>query len=294
MIKRASSNDIVEKFLDELGHKIEAHFEADLLAFAGWLVSPVEDYLRETIETRDARRKKLTMIVETDGGYIEVVQRIVTVLRTHYEHVEFIIPDHAMSAGTVLVMSGDAIHMDYYSVLGPIDPQITNASEDRLIPALGYLEQYNRLVEKSAQGKLTTAELAFLVQNFNPAELYQYEQARKLSVSLLKEWLAKYKFKDWSETETRKQKVTTDMRAARAEEVGNMLNNIERWHSHGHGISMDVLRNELKLQIEDFGSDPSRSACIREYHRLLVDYLGRRGHKIVVHRPGDYRALVVK
>jgi len=52
--------------------------------------------------------------------------------------VDFLIPSHAMSAGTILAMSGDAIHMDYYSVLGPIDPQVEN-QEGRLIPALGYL-----------------------------------------------------------------------------------------------------------------------------------------------------------
>ena len=35
-------------------------------------------------------------------------------------------PIFAMSAGTILVMSGDDIYMDYYAVLGPIDPQVRN------------------------------------------------------------------------------------------------------------------------------------------------------------------------
>jgi ClpP class serine protease len=95
-----------------------------------------------------------------------------------------------MSAGTVLVMSGDTIHMDYASTLGPIDPQVRNRAE-QWVPALGYLEQYDRLVEKSKAGTLTTAELTYLLQNFDPAELYQYEQERELSIALLEEWLVR-------------------------------------------------------------------------------------------------------
>ena len=62
------------------------------------------------------------------------IQRIAETLRHHYDRVEFIVPNYAMSAGTVLVMSGDAIHMDYFSVLGPIDPQVRDET-GRQLPA---------------------------------------------------------------------------------------------------------------------------------------------------------------
>ena len=51
------------------------------------------------------------------------VERTVGIIRQHYFQVDFIIPDKAMSAGTVCALSGDNIYMDYYSQLGPIDPQ---------------------------------------------------------------------------------------------------------------------------------------------------------------------------
>ena len=81
-----------------------------------------------------------------------------------------------MSAGTVLVMSGDAIHMDYYSLLGPIDPQVQRPGATGLIPALGYLIQYERLIEKGRQGILTTAEAQILIDCFDQAELYSTRQ----------------------------------------------------------------------------------------------------------------------
>lgn len=51
-----------------------------------------------------------------------------------------------MSAGTVLVMSGNKIYMNYFSVLGPIDPQIERPG-GTMVPGLGYLIKYDRLIE---------------------------------------------------------------------------------------------------------------------------------------------------
>jgi hypothetical protein len=235
------------------------------------------------VESFEPKTPRLSLILETNGGYIEVAQRIADTLRHHYSIVDFFIPDHAMSAGTVLVMSGDSIHMDYYSVLGPIDPQLPKP-DGGMIPVLGYLEQYKRLIVKSAKGDLTTAELAFLIQKFDPAELYKYEQASELSVSLLKEWLVRYKFKNWKTTSTHGKAVTPSMKKKRAEDIARALNRTDKWNSHGRGISMDVLRSEdIKLQIEDFGKDPKVSQALRTYHKLIKDYASKIGSRNVLH-----------
>ena len=127
----------------------------------------------------------------TAGGYIEVVKRIAETLRHHYERIEYAIPNSAFSGGTVLAMSGDAIHMDYYSRLGPIDPQV-EIQDGNMVPALGYLIKYERLLEKARDGTIAPAEVQLLLDGFDQAELYKYEQARELSITLLEEWLAKY------------------------------------------------------------------------------------------------------
>ena len=127
------------------------------------------------------------MILDTPGGVVEVVERIVRVLRQHHGEVKLIIPDRAMSAGTVLAMSGDDILMDYHSCLGPIDPQLEK--DGRLVPALSYLSQFETLIRKSQNESLSTAE-AVLLQKLDLAELHQFELARDLSVDLLKRWLA--------------------------------------------------------------------------------------------------------
>lgn len=195
-----------------------------------------------------------------------------------------------MSAGTVLALSGDSIYMDYFSVLGPIDPQILN-KEGRWVPALGYVHKYNELVKKAARGSLTPAEVTFLCSRFDPGELYSYEQAKNLSVQLLKEWLVKHKFKHWTRTETRKKKVTAKMKEARAAEIANKLNDTKKWNSHSRPLTMEVLRRDINLKIDDFGANPKLNHAIKCYHRLLRDYILRRGSTWVIHTPKEYKAL---
>ena len=230
------------------------------------------------------------IILETNGGYIEVTERVVQTIRSHYSLVNFIIPSHAYSAGTVLAMSGDDIYMDYFSRLGPIDPQLPK--DDKMVPALGYLIQYERMIEKSKKGILTTAELAYFVEKCDPAELYMYEQARQLSITLLKEWLVDYKFKNWIKTETRGKKVTSAMKKARASAIARILNKTEYWHTHGRGISINVLREKLKLKINDFSKKENLNSKLKDYYNLLTDYMGRRGQMAIIHTRNAYKIIV--
>lgn len=285
-----NANEFIEQALDERAEAIEEQTDSDTIAFIGLILGGVDDIIRNVVEAKRQSppdRNKLTVILTTRGGYIEVVQRIVETMRQHYEYVDFVIPNHALSAGTVLVMSGDAIYMDYYSRLGPIDPQV-EVRGGGSVPALGYLIQYERLLEKAKKGDITTAETQLLIDGFNQAELYVYEQARELSVSLLREWLVKYKFKNWKTTETRKKPVTEKMRAERAEDIARELNRTDRWHTHGRGISMEILQQDLRLKIDDFGANPTLNDCIKQYYNLLNDYVIKRGNTGVLHTAGTY------
>lgn len=286
------ANALIEEKLNSYVVALENKLGADVLSFSGYIYHRSDLFLRDTVEWRKEQkptRNNLAFFLETGGGYIEVVQRIVNILRKHYRRVEFYVPNQAMSAGTVLVMSGDAIHMDYYSVLGPIDPQLPKSGGGS-VPALGYLKKYEELMKKANEGDLNTAEVTYLCTKFDPAELYQYEHARELSVYLLEQWLAKYKFKNWKRTKTKRRKVTPAMRRKRAREIAEKLNETDKWHTHGHGISMAVLcSKEIKLLIEDFGKNKDLSQQIRDYWALLSDHMGKIGAPGAIHVKNRYR-----
>ena len=260
--------------------RIEQMLDADGLTMISPMQRGVEHSVKVAIEAREERRPNLVVILDTPGGVVEVVERIVRVLRHHYSEVKFLIPDRAMSAGTVLAMSGDDILMDYHSCLGPIDPQLQ--LDDRLVPALSYLAQYENLVEKSRSETLSTAELV-LLQKLDLAELHQFELARDLSIALLKRWLTRYKFKDWTETETRGLQVTQEMKEERASWIARQLNDQERWLTHGRGIDMRTLQEDLSLKITDFGADPDLKQAVWDYFWFLRDHMARNGLASFVH-----------
>jgi len=128
-MKTLKANDLVETKLEELNRSISTKFSgAEVIVFRSPLAWGTDDqirnYIEDVVKKGGAPKKKLCVLIETIGGYVEVVERIYSVFRKHYEEVVFIVPNYAYSAGTVLVPSGDEIYMDSYSVLGPIEPQL--------------------------------------------------------------------------------------------------------------------------------------------------------------------------
>ena len=288
-----TADDFIEAQLDQCVKVLEEKLSSDVMALKGGIIGGVDDFLRAIVEEkkRQSSQKSLAFFLTTSGGYLEVVQRMVDTLRYHYDVVDFYIPDYALSAGTVLAMSGDSIHMNYYSRLGPIDPQV-QSSGGRAVSALGYIKKWERLLEKANTNTISLAEIQLMIEGFDQAELYHYEQARELSVSLIEEWLARYKFKNWEKTVTQGKKVTEKIRRTRAKEIAQKLNDTDTWHIHSRGISMEQLRRDLKLLIDDFDDIPELSSAIRSYHSLLIDYSNKSGHEGVIHTYGTYKPYI--
>jgi len=153
-------DDYIKNQLNKHLKSIETAIEADVMAIVSPIVPGLEIVVREAVEKLGSKRNALAIILDTGGGIVEIVERMVTIIRHYYKEVIFIIPNRAMSAGTVFVMSGDRVLMDYFSCLGPIDPQIER--EGKLVPALSYLNQFEKLNQKASAGNLTSAEYALL------------------------------------------------------------------------------------------------------------------------------------
>ena len=274
--------DNIKKLLKEKLAALEAHLNADVLVYTGALgpVSPnmflniIEDLVLDP-----DHKDKLYVLLTTNGGSAQTVERYVNILRKHYSEVNFIVPDYAYSAGTIFCMSGDSIMMDYFSVLGPIDPQVPN-KDGHYVPALGYLDKVNEFIAKAAAGNLTNAELIWL-KEIDLADLRSFEQARDLTVDLLKKWLVAYKFKNWN-THHDGTPVTPDQKTQRAEDIAKELSDNNKWKSHGRGISLDVLKT-MKLKIDDYSSQKALRQLIRDYYNTMDEYLQLNKINLFIH-----------
>jgi len=266
---------------------LEDHLSSDVVFYYGAIQPSIEKPFRDFIEdlkADDIEHNKLAIILNTPGGSAETVEKMVAITRHHYDEVDFIVPDYAMSAGTIFCMSGDKIWMEYSSSLGPIDPQVFNGNN--WVPALGYLDKVEEFIEKSKKNELTQAEFLML-KDQDLAMLKSYEQARDLTVSLLKEWLVKYKFKNWDTHQTtpalKGNSVTLEEKQERAEDIARILGDNKIWHSHGRSIGLHTLKKVLKLKIEDYSRNEDLRPLIREYNDTICDYVVKTGQQMFLH-----------
>lgn len=279
-------DDQIHQLLETKLIALEDHFQADILTYFGPFEGGIESNFLKIIEDLiddPAKKDTIYIVLTTGGGSATVVERLVNILRQHYTEVNFIVPDYAYSAGTIFCMSGDNILMDYFSVLGPIDPQVQN-KEGRLVAALGYLDKINELIEKAQNNTLTQAEFIIL-KDFDLAELRGYEQAKDLTIDLLENWLVKYKFKNWATHRTNPAKlgqvVTQQEKIDRAKEIAGHLSDNKEWKSHGRPINIETLKR-LGLEIEDYSDNADRRKLIRNYYEIVSDYVSSRNYRVFV------------
>ena len=277
----------VNDILKEKVFQLEEYFEANVVFYYGEIHHAYERFFRDFIENckqLDNTKNRLVVFLNTPGGSVETVEKMVDIIRYHFKEVYFVVPDYAMSAGTIFCMSGNKIFMDYSSSLGPIDPQVFNGKE--YVPALGYLDQVEKLLEKSRNNTLTPAEFVIL-QNQDLALLSRYEQAKNLTITLLKKWLVEYKFDNWkthrSDPSKKDKKVTHEEKIERAEQIAVMLGDNKLWHSHGRMIGIKTLKDVIKLEIDDYSNDDKLRTLIRSYNDLLTEYIARTNYKIFLH-----------
>lgn len=280
-------------YVDKIVHKelLSAHaglsdlLKSDVVLYSGPMRFETPHIFREIIQQIKKRKRTLSIILTTGGGLVEPVERAVEIIRYNYHFVNFIVPDYAMSAGTIFCMSGDRIYMDQASSLGPIDPQLQKP-DGTFVPALGYLEQFEKLVQKSVENTISPAEIDML-RRLDLGDLNRYDQARNLTVTLLKKWLVKYKFKNWKIHRTtpglKGAPVTDEQKQKRAEEIARDLGDVSKWHSHARHICLSTLKGDLKLRIEDYTQKKELSSLIKEYNDLAVDYMQKSSYGFFVH-----------
>ena len=76
----------------------------------------------------------IDLIIHTPGGMVLAAMQIARAIKAHPSRVTVHVPVYAMSGGTLLALAADEIVMGNFSVLGPIDPQISG------IPAASLVE----------------------------------------------------------------------------------------------------------------------------------------------------------
>jgi len=209
---------------------------------------------------------EIDIILETPGGFAEVVEDLVRLVRQRYEKVGVIIPGYAKSAGTIFAMAGDEILMGSFSALGPIDAQIS--SNGKSFSADAFLDGLNKIKgEVISTGRLNPALIPIL-QNISPGEIQHCENAQNFSKTLVRKWLSIYKFKYWQTHSTTGEPVTSEEKEERAEEIAAKLCKHSDWLTHARSIKMKDF-DDMGLLITDYSKTKALDDAITRYYTLL-------------------------
>lgn len=208
----------------------------------------------------------IDIIIETPGGFAEVVEDLVKFVRSKYQKVGIIIPGYCKSAGTIFTMAGDEILMGPMSALGPIDAQIM--SNNKRFSAEAFLEGLAKIKREVIKTDRLNPAYIPILQNISPGEIQHCENAQNFSKKLVSQWLAEYKFKYWDVHSSTGKPVTVKHKKQRAAKIASQLCRHSDWLTHGRSIKIDDFER-MKLKITDFSKDSNLNDAITRYYTLL-------------------------
>ena len=224
------------------------------------------DILAFQDQIADLHSDSIDIILETPGGFAEVVEDIVSLLRNKYDHIGIIIPGTSKSAGTILAMAADEILMGNSSSLGPIDAQVLK--NNQRVSADAVLDGLEKIKAEVVKTKKLNPAYIPMLQNISPGEIQACENAQNFSKKLVKEWLVKYKFKSWVKHSSTGQPVSESEKAKKANQIANKLCKHSDWLTHGRSIKIDDLES-MGLRIIDYSKDKKLNEAITRYYTVL-------------------------
>ena len=183
---------IRRKYLKELHSKTNRNIIA---YYSGWLQYPNinignayicdddKNGFMATIHGVD-RSKGMDLILHTPGGDIAATESIVNYLMKMFgKDIRIIIPQIAMSAGTMIACSGKEIIMGKQSNMGPIDPQYGG------IPCHGVIAEFNRALKEIKNDPLSIPIWQTVVSKYHPTFIGECQNAIEWSRDIVISWL---------------------------------------------------------------------------------------------------------
>lgn len=188
------------------------------------------------------RSKGLDLILHTPGGQVNATESLVNYLREMFGYdIRVIVPQIAMSAGTMIALSAKEIVMGKESNLGPIDPQLGPYS------CAAIIEEFNEAIEAIKEDPISAQVWGIIINKYPPTLYGECKKNMELAKDIAINWLKDNMLKD---------------NPNKADDVVKALCNHEDTYSHSRHIHMDELKRiGLKIvQLENLNNN-SKGNC---------------------------------
>ena len=215
------------------------------------------------------RNLGLDLILHTPGGDMAATESLVDYLRSMFgTDIRAIVPQLAMSGGTMIACACKEILMGKQSSLGPVDPHYGG------IPAHGVVEEFKRAKEEIREDPSSVAVWQPIIAKYNPTIIGECEKAIDWSNEMTGEWLQ------------------TGMFAAE-QNPNDKINNILKelgdhalTKSHARHLSIERCR-EMGLKVSALEEDDKlQDAVLSLYHACMLTFSATSALKIVENHLG--------
>jgi len=277
---KLSSDDLRRKYLaalsDITGRNTIAYYSAFLhKAFDPQLSITDRDMnaFMTTVHGLD-KSKGLDLILHTPGGSITAAESIVTYLKKIFNsNIRVIVPQMAMSAGTMIACASKEIIMGNHSNLGPIDPQLGGYSCQAVV------EEFYNAVAQVQQNPNTQLIWQVIVSKYHPGFIGDCEKAINLSTEIVEKWLLNGMFSG------------DRLKKGKVHKIIRYLNNHQLQKVHDRHIGADDCK-EIGLIITNMESEEKlQDAILSVHHSFMVTFAEKNNTVKIIENNNGVRMI---
>jgi len=211
----------------------------------------------------------LDLVLHTPGGDIAATESTIDYLRSMFRtNMRAIVPQIAMSGGTIIACACKEILMGKQSSLGPIDPQFMG------IPAHGVVEEFKRAKQEIEQDQSTIPIWQPIIAKYNPTLIGECEKAIAWSNEITEECLRTGMF--------RRAKNVNEKISKILEELGDHA----LTKSHARHLSIKRCR-DMGLRVTELEKDQElQDAVLSLHHACMLTFTQTAALKIIENHKG--------
>jgi len=216
------------------------------------------------------REKGLDLILHTPGGDMAATESLIDYLHRMFNgDVVAVIPQIAMSAGTMIACSCRKIIMGKQSNIGPIDPQLNG------VPAYGVIKEFEDAIEEIQKNPSALPVWQMIIGKYHPTFLGECRKAINLSNEIVRTRLETVMF-------------AGDVSASsKAQRVVDFLNEHENTKIHARHIDLEkAVTCGLKIKrLED--DNDLQDAVLTVHHCYMHTFANSQAIKITENQKGN-------
>jgi len=259
--------------------KLHEKTQRNIIAYySGWLSRPGVQLLGINDEDMNGfmnavygldKTVGLDLILHTPGGSIASAESIVNYLHLMFhKDIRVIVPQVAMSAGTMIACSSREIILGKQSSLGPIDPQL------RDLPAQGVLNEFKQALNEIKLDPDAIQAWRCILQQYHPTFLGQCQQAIDWTKAFVADQLRDVMFKNDPDA------------VAKSQRIVDGLSDADEHKSHERHIPIAKCR-DLGLNVVALEDDEELQELVLTVHHCYMFVLMNTGtFKIIENHKG--------